>query len=210
MANRRYHHYCPVARAMELLGGRWTVLILRELATGPKRYSDLMDRLERIGTNLLAQRIRELQDAGLIIRQTQPAPSGSRVYVLTALGEQTRPLLRVLAQFGAHFMDDEGLYRPSWLAETLLSRMTAGETLPDEMIECRVDDEVFYLDWRNGEPRITLGAAHRPALVIETDQAGLEALTQGRIASTLQWSGEAAAWTRFRAMANLHKKQAAA
>jgi len=210
MANRRYHHYCPVARAMELLGGRWTVLILRELATGPKRYSDLMDRLARIGTNLLAQRIRELQDAGLIVRQTQPAPSGSRVYVLTTLGEQTRPLLRVLAQFGAHFMEDDGLYRPSWLAETLLSRMTTGEIPPDETIEFRVDDEVFHLDWRNGKPRITLGAAHRPALVIETDQAGLEALTQGRIASGLRWSGDTTAWTRFRAMADRHKKQAAA
>src|SRR3984957_32541 len=99
--SRNYNQNCPIARGLDVLGERWTLLILRELVGGPRRYGDLRTQLPGIATNLLAERLKELQDAGLVERADLPAPIGRTVYSLSDLGWQKAiPVLRSVAIVG--------------------------------------------------------------------------------------------------------------
>ncbi|HEY9304592.1 MAG TPA: helix-turn-helix domain-containing protein, partial [Mycobacterium sp.] len=92
MAGRKsYNQNCPVAKGLDILGERWTLLILRELFGGPRRYSDLRAELPGIATNLLAERLKELQDAGLVDRAELPPPVARTVYSLSDVGWQRVP-----------------------------------------------------------------------------------------------------------------------
>ena len=106
MVKRSYDQYCGLAAALDLLGERWTVLIIRDLLMGPKRFTDLLDRLPGIGTGLLSQRLRELEDAGVIEKTTLPPPAASTVYQLTPDGDALRPALLQLARWGMRRLDD--------------------------------------------------------------------------------------------------------
>ncbi|MFC8527229.1 winged helix-turn-helix transcriptional regulator [Nocardia sp. NPDC057227] len=100
MAKRSYNQYCGIAHALDLLGERWSLLILRNLLLGPKRYTDLIDGLPGIGTGLLSQRLKELDAAGVITRTTLPPPAASTVYQLTPDGEALRPVFHSLSRWG--------------------------------------------------------------------------------------------------------------
>ncbi len=107
MAPRRtYSQNCPIARGLDVLGERWTLLILRELVGGPRRYGDLRAELPGIATNLLAERLKELQDAGLVDRAELPAPIGRTVYQLSDMGwQRALPVLQSVAWFGLDRLD---------------------------------------------------------------------------------------------------------
>jgi DNA-binding HxlR family transcriptional regulator len=98
---RRYEQYCPMAHALDLVGDRWALLVIRELMHGPKRYTDLVEHLHGIGTNILAARLRDLEANGVVARRTLPPPAASRVYELTDYGRELRPAMRELALWGA-------------------------------------------------------------------------------------------------------------
>ena len=99
---RTYNQNCPIAPGLDVLGERWTLLILRELVGGPRRYGDLRAQLPGIATNLLAERLKELQDAGLVDRADLPAPIGRTVYTLSDLGwQRVLPILPSIAWFGS-------------------------------------------------------------------------------------------------------------
>lgn len=118
---KRYDQYCPIACALGLVGERWTLLVARELMNGPKRYTDLVDGLPGIGTNILAARLKDLEAAGLVSRHKLPPPAASTVYELTDSGRRLRPVLHELARFGARYMGpppDEAL-EPGWLLGAL-------------------------------------------------------------------------------------------
>jgi DNA-binding HxlR family transcriptional regulator len=101
---KRYDQYCPIACSLGLVGERWTLLVVRELMEGPKRYTDLVEGLHGIGTNILAARLKDLEGAGLVTRHKLPPPAASTVYELTDAGRQLRPVLHELARFGARYM----------------------------------------------------------------------------------------------------------
>ena len=101
---KRYDQYCPIACSLGLVGERWTLLVVRELMHGPKRYTDLLDHLPGIGTNILADRLKELESAGLVEKRKLPPPAASSVYELTPMGRELRPVLHELARFGARLM----------------------------------------------------------------------------------------------------------
>jgi DNA-binding HxlR family transcriptional regulator len=90
---RSYGQYCTVARALDVVGERWTLLLVRELSTGPKRFKDLLEGLPGIGTNLLAARLKKLEGEGIVRRATLPPPAGSNVYELTDLGGSLEPVI---------------------------------------------------------------------------------------------------------------------
>lgn len=98
---RRYEQYCPMAHALDLVGDRWALLIVRELMNGPKRYTDLVAHLPGIGTNILAARLRDLEGNGVVSRRTLPPPAASKIYELTDYGRELRPAMRELALWGA-------------------------------------------------------------------------------------------------------------
>ena len=106
MATKSYGQYCPIAEALDVLGDRWTLLILRELALGDRRFTDLRTYLPGIAPNLLTERLRELEARGLIERNELPPPAARTVYALTAEGRRVRPVLSALSRFGFEFLPD--------------------------------------------------------------------------------------------------------
>ena len=101
---RSYDQYCALARGLDVIGERWTLLIVRDLLLGPKRYTDLLEGLPGIGTNLLADRLHEMERLGLIGRSVLPPPAGSAVYRLTQAGEALEPALMAIGRWGARFL----------------------------------------------------------------------------------------------------------
>jgi DNA-binding HxlR family transcriptional regulator len=105
-ARKSYNQNCPIAKGLDILGERWTLLILRELLGGPRRYSDLRAELPGIATNLLAERLKELQDAGLVDRAELPPPIARTVYSLSDVGwQRVPPILQSIAWLGLDRLD---------------------------------------------------------------------------------------------------------
>ncbi|MGH2870378.1 MAG: winged helix-turn-helix transcriptional regulator [Solirubrobacteraceae bacterium] len=98
---RTYGDSCGIARALDLAGERWALLIVRELVLGPKRFTDLRAGLPGVSTDVLAQRLRELEGAGLVTRRKLPPPAAARVYALTARGAELEPVLLALGRWGS-------------------------------------------------------------------------------------------------------------
>ena len=99
--NRSYNDMCGLAHALDLIGERWALLIVRELVLGPRRYTDLRAELPGISSNVLAHRLEELATSGILTRRTLPPPAGSAVYELTAWGAELDPILTRLGRWGA-------------------------------------------------------------------------------------------------------------
>lgn len=104
MTNRSYNQLCGLAYALDVIGERWTILLIRELMAGPRRFTDLIDGLPGISTNLLTERLKHLEEQGLIRRRMLPPPAGSTVYALTAVGQALEPTLLELGKWGRQFV----------------------------------------------------------------------------------------------------------
>lgn len=104
MPDFRYAQFCPLARAAEILGERWTLLALRELLFGPQRFVDLRRALPGVSSSVLSERLTRLEERGLVTRRTLPPPAAARVYELTELGRGLRPVMTELARWGARFL----------------------------------------------------------------------------------------------------------
>ena len=116
--SKRYDQYCPVAHALGLVGERWSLLIVRELLHGPKRYTDLAGSLPGIGTNILAARLKELESCGLVTKHRLEPPAASMVYELTPYGLELKSVMRSLALWGLRTIGpptDEDDFAPGWL-----------------------------------------------------------------------------------------------
>jgi len=105
VASKTYDQYCTIATALDRVGDRWTLLILRELSFGEQRFTDLRTSLPGIASNLLTDRLRDLEGAGLVEQVELPAPAARTVYRLTKDGVRIRPVLRALAKFGMPYLD---------------------------------------------------------------------------------------------------------
>lgn len=167
---KRYDAYCPVAHALGLVGERWALLVVLELMSGPKRYTDLADSLPGIGTNILASRLRDLETHGIVVRRTLPPPAASRVYELTEYGRGLRRAIRELALWGARSLgppsDDDELF-PGWLVNALDTVLAP--LAPPGRFEFRVGDEVASLV--DGEA--VAGSVEEPDVVVEGDAEGI-------------------------------------
>jgi DNA-binding HxlR family transcriptional regulator len=168
-AVKHYCQYCPVAHSLEVVGERWSLLIVRDLMGGPKRYTDLAAGLPGIGTNILASRLKDLEAAGVLRKYRLPPPAASQVYELTEYGRELKSVLFEMARWGARSLGppkQEDLH-PGWLEGAL--RMV-GYAAP----ECsgrfvfRVGAEEASLV--NGDARP--GALEDPDAVVETDAEG--------------------------------------
>src|SRR4051794_39230206 len=101
---RSYNQFCPLAHALDVVGERWTLLIVRELLTGPRRYKDLSEALPGLSTNLLSERVKALESQGLVSRRVLPPPAGSTVYELTPSGHALEKAVIELGRWGAHLL----------------------------------------------------------------------------------------------------------
>ena len=152
MRKRSYDQYCPVAHALDLIGERWSLLIVRELLHGPKRYTDLAGRLPGCGTNILAARLRMLEERGVITKRKLPPPAASQVYELTEYGQALKPVIRELAIWGIRSLGPPSLDNapaPHWLEHAL--ETVFAPVAPAGSFEFRVGEDVASIS--DGEAR---------------------------------------------------------
>jgi DNA-binding HxlR family transcriptional regulator len=162
---KRYDQYCPIAHALELVGERWALLVVRELMHGPKRYTDLAENLG-IGTNILAARLRDLEACGVVTKRTLPPPAASRVYELTDYGRELKAAMRELALWGARSLGPPTTAHelfPGWLENALDSVLAP--VAPPGRFEFRVGVEVASIV--DGE--VQAGPIDKPDVVVEGD-----------------------------------------
>jgi DNA-binding HxlR family transcriptional regulator/putative sterol carrier protein len=185
MSKRSYNQYCAVARALDLVGERWTLLVVRELLTGPKRFKDLLEGLPGIGTNLLTTRLKDLERYRVVHRVTLPPPAASKVYELTELGRSLKPVIATLGRWGLEFLgapDQEDDLRPAWAMVAMRSalKQEAARGL-QETYEFHIDEEAFHLRVTDGEVEALQGPAVDPDLVLTGATQDFLALTAGQV-----------------------------
>jgi len=179
---RSYGQLCGLARALDLLGDRWTLLIVRELLRGPKRFGDLQHGLEGIGPNLLSARLTSLQDSGVLERATLPGPAPVPGYMLSPRGEALRPILNDLALWGFGLLDENDLAgmrsRAVWAAMTMCARMDhGGKAGPDGIYAFDVEGEQFWLRINDGESTLRDGPPpFEPDVNLTVDKPGFFAV----------------------------------
>lgn len=161
---RSYDEYCALARSLDVVGDRWTLLIVRELELrGACRYTDLRNGLPGIATNLLADRLRELEHQGLVARDEAPPPIATTLFRLTERGAELRPVLESLVRWGMPLMSEDNTgdaVRSHWLAWAI--ELILADRRPDAgpvTLELRTGEEPIVLETRDGKLVTRLGAA---------------------------------------------------
>jgi DNA-binding HxlR family transcriptional regulator len=186
MGKRSYGEACGIPRALDRVGERWALMVVRELLLGPKRFTDLREGLPHMSADVLAQRLRELEDNGIVERRTLPPPAASKVYELTEWGRELESVLIALGRWGARAplsADEEpcmSLDSHVVSLQTLFDPELAGDFAPT--VELRLGDcDVFALQIADGRLEAVRGAAAGPDIVIATDPATLLGLAHRQI-----------------------------
>ncbi|HEY7874692.1 MAG TPA: winged helix-turn-helix transcriptional regulator [Actinomycetota bacterium] len=183
--SRSYEQYCPLARALDVIGDRWAMLVMRELFLSPKRYTDLQQRLSGIAPNLLSRRLKELEAVGLVRRRRLDPPAASTVYETTEKAAGLETAMVELAKWGVQFLGDyDGeAFALDWLLpimEEFADRDAARNVW--EVYEFQIDGLSFWVDVNDGEVTIRPGSAPRNAdLLVETDLETFMAIGFGAI-----------------------------
>jgi DNA-binding HxlR family transcriptional regulator len=163
---RSYGQYCSVAKALDVIGDRWTLLIVRELlAQGPTRYTDLRRGLPGIATNLLAERLRELEQAGIVLREDAPPPIATALFSLTERGQQLRPVIEELGRWGIPLMAEttpEEQYRSYWLQLPVELYLAAPPEQEPTTIEVRAGDQPMLIEASDGAITTRPGTSEHP------------------------------------------------
>ena len=204
---RSYGQYCSIAKALDVVGDRWTLLIVRELLIrGACRYTDLKNGLPGIATNLLSDRIRELESAGLIRREEAPPPVATTLFHLTDTGAELQPVLDALFRWGVRYMTepaDGDQFRGHWFAfpaSYFLRDRDPGA--PPVSIELRTASDPVVIEVSGGSATTRLGTAAAPDLVLRGEPQLILALLTGQLTAAevtgygLQISGDASVLQR--------------
>src|SRR5215469_6384938 len=179
-APRRYGDPCGIARALDIVGDRWALLVVRELIFGPKRFLQLRDGLHGISPNVLSQRLRDLEDAGLARHEMLEPPASVAIYELTARGRALEPLLLELGRWGSR--EPVTTARDLSVSALLLSLKTVFDpaAAADATYALRVDGQWFRVAVAGGSIDISAGRPQRPTVTLDTDAATLRAVAFGR------------------------------
>jgi DNA-binding HxlR family transcriptional regulator len=143
---KRYGQFCGLARALDHVGDRWTLLMIRELLLGPSSYGDLLNALDGIPTNLLAERLRQLEADGLVARVADPQDRRRAIYRLTTLGQGLEPALLALIKWGAHWMrtgQGDDRFDPRWSVLAIRALLQDRRTTRRGTVELRMGGDAF-------------------------------------------------------------------
>jgi len=186
---RTYGQYCPMAKSLDVIGDRWSLLIVRELlGRGPLRYTDIRNGLPGVATNLLADRLRELEQAGVLRREAAPPPIATTLFHLTPRGQELRSVVRALADWGAPLLGESvenDVFRSDWVRYPAALYLT--DTAPERppiTIEVRTGEEPMVIETTQGAVRTRPGPAEDPDAVL----SGPPRLVIGVIAGKLALS----------------------
>jgi DNA-binding HxlR family transcriptional regulator len=176
---RHYRDRCGVARALDLIGDRWALLVVRELLLGPKRFTDLRAGLPHIQPDVLTYRLRDLQEHGVIKSATLPPPTDVQVYELTPRGRELEPVILALGRWGSAVpfdatMDAYGPDSAALALKTLFSPAKAGAL--DAVVELRLGPQHFTATIRDRTFTLVRASADSPSVVFDTDPKTLAAL----------------------------------
>src|SRR5919197_1015231 len=185
---RPYRQYCAVAKALDVIGDRWSLLIVREvMLRGPCRYTDLRNGLPGVATNLLADRLRELEEAGVVSREEAPPPVASTLVQLTDRGTALWPAIRELGRWGGPLLAEPGAgedeeFRTHWLA--VPAWLHLADRRPKDRpiaIEVRSGEDAMVIEAEAGEVRTRAGRAEDPDGVITSPPKPFLGLITGRL-----------------------------
>jgi DNA-binding HxlR family transcriptional regulator len=181
---RTYNQYCATARTLDLVGERWTLLLVRELLTGPKRFGDLQASLRGLGTGLLSARLKHLEREGLAHKTTLPPPARTPVYALTEAGEELAPAILELARWGLKWAMGERhpgeTFHPGWTVLGLRACFDPEAAAGLRAVyEFRIGDEVFHARIDDGTIEALHGPAQHPDAVITIAEDAFVELTAG-------------------------------
>jgi DNA-binding HxlR family transcriptional regulator len=212
-AKRTYGDRCGVARALDLVGERWALLVVRELLLGPKRFTDLRTGLPHVSADILAQRLRELEESGIVRRGKLPPPAGSRIYELTERGQELEPIILALGRFGsvAPFPPGEAEIGVDAVVVALKSLFSASAADGlSASYELRLGEQHFSVRVGDGRLEVTRGSAAAPDAIIESDPGTLATVLwhgrkveEARRAGDLAIEGDLRAVKRFLALFGL-------
>lgn len=183
---RTYGQYCAVAKALDLIGDRWTLLIVRELLlAGPSRYTDLRNGLPGIATNLLAERLRDLEHEGIVSREEAPPPVATTLFKLTPRGEELAPIVRGLARWGMPLMVEgpapDDVFRGQWLALPAEGLADSDPDAPPVTIQLLADEQPAFLETSGGAVHVTPGRADAPDALLRGPAHTVLGLVTGHI-----------------------------
>jgi DNA-binding HxlR family transcriptional regulator len=186
MKDRSYSQYCGLAYALDIVGERWTLLIIRELIAGPRRFKDLIGGLPGISTNLLAERLKGLEQQGMLRRRTLPPPAGSTVYELTSLAQALEKTLLELGKWGSQFVpsspDGAAVLHVGSYALTLKTFFRPEQAQGvNEIYELHVDHEVLQVQINKGELHVRQGETLKADVIFHTDILSYLGLLQRQI-----------------------------
>ncbi len=186
MASRSYNQFCALAYALDFVGDRWTLLVIRELLVGPRRFKDLLDGLPGISTNLLSERLKSLEQQGILSRRVLPPPAGSTVYELTSSGRALEKSMLELGKWGSQFLPTslEGVALPSLGAIALAIKAffhPEQAQRVDETYELHLGNEVLQVQINEGEIQVQQGESLKPDVVFRTDMQSYLGLFTGQI-----------------------------
>jgi DNA-binding HxlR family transcriptional regulator len=209
MARHRYQQYCALARTLDVAGDRWTLLIVRELTPGPRRFTDLLDGLPGVSRNLLTERLHALERAGIIARRELPPPAARRVYELTDDGRDLAVAMAPLIAWGARRLGERKpgeSFRARWPAVAMagLADREAARGV-SESYQYVVGDSAFHFTVDDGSIQLHDGRAQDPAVTWTTDEETWVDIASGKItassaaaAGALTVAGDAEAVKRLR------------
>lgn len=201
MPANSYAQYCGLARALDVAGDRWTLLIVRDLVPGPRRFTDLLDSLPGISRKLLTERLRGLERDGIIARRELPPPAARHVYELTDDGRDLAGAMVPLIGWGARRLGErtpEEAFQPRWSAVAMVSfadrDALAGVS---ETYQYLVGDLAFHFEVDDGSIELHDGSADDPAVVVTTDEetwaniaTGNTTTSAARASGALTYAGE--------------------
>jgi DNA-binding HxlR family transcriptional regulator len=204
---RTYDDGCAAAHALDLVGERWALLVVRELLLGPKRFTDLRAGIPKASPNVLAQRLRELERAGVVRRRKLPPPAASRVYELTEWGEELEPVIVRLGRWGAR-SPSKPCDAELGVDSLILSFRTMFDPRAADGLkasyELRLGEDRFRAVVVDGQFEVARGGAERPNATIETDAGTLAALVyddrrleEALRSGDVEIEGDESAVTRF-------------
>jgi DNA-binding HxlR family transcriptional regulator/putative sterol carrier protein len=174
MGDHRYQQYCALARALDVVGNRWTLLIIRELRPGPRRFTDLIDGLPGISRKLLTDRLRDLERDGIVARRELPPPAARQVYELTDDGRDLATAMAPLIAWGSRRIGERQSgesFRPRWVAVSMigLADREAAKGV-SESYQYLVGDSAFHFIVDDGSIELRDGRAEDPSVVVTTDE----------------------------------------
>nr|WSZ95464.1 helix-turn-helix transcriptional regulator [Streptomyces sp. NBC_00857] len=187
---RSYDQYCAAARALDAVGDRWTLLIVRELLAGPRRYTDLHADLPGVSTDVLASRLKDMERDELATRRRLPPPAAAYVYELTERGRGLLPVLTALAEWGAPALEERrptDAVRAHWFAVPLLPVLDGplsgpgGDAQERGVVEVRLDEGAFHVRLGADGPVYGDGPAESPDARLVLDADTCRALSGGAL-----------------------------